>query len=451
MGMEISFILAGILFGVIVCYLFMKSRNRELLSKYDMLQWQAEKERVGYATRIEELVKQIDELKNETKERVEQAKCEVESYYVMLLKEKERSYNEAYEAQQRHFRDTVERVTAQLKSATDEMLRQRQKEFAESSNINLGQIVNPLRESIDKMKTAMSDSALRQTAMSSEMKVGIENMMRQSEAARLTAEELARVLKHKSKIQGDWGERVLDELLESQGLTRGVHYDIQAVIRDVAGNVVKSDEGGIMRPDVILHLDHSREIIIDSKVSLTAFFDYVNAESDEERNKYLKEHLDSIQRHVRGLAGKNYASYIKPPKVKMDYVIMFVPHVGALWTALNAQPDLWRKAMAQNVFIADEQTLFAALRMISLTWTHIAQADNHEKVYALANEILERVGIFLKRYEAIGKALDNAALAYEEGKKKLLPGGQSIVNSCTKLQNLGAKQSDKHPIPQIEQ
>ena len=342
------------------------------------------------------------------------------------------------------------KITAQVKSATDDMLKQRQKEFAESSNTNLGQIVNPLRETIEKMKQTMNDSTLKQTELSSEMKVNLENMMKHSEAAKQSADELARVFKHKSKVQGDWGERVLDELLASQGLTQGIHYDIQATIRDAAGNVVRTDTGSNLRPDVIMHIDNNREIIIDSKVSLTAFWDYINAENEEDRQKHLKAHIESIQRHVKELSKKDYSSYIKAPKVRMDYVIMFVSHTGALWTALNAQPDLWRKAMEMNVFIADEQTLFAALRMISLTWAHIAQAENHEKVYELANEILDRVGKFMKSYENIGKAIESAQKAYEDGEKKLTPGGQSIINTCAKLEKLGAKQSSKNPIRQIE-
>ena len=204
-----------------------------------------------------------------------------------------------------------------------------------------------------------------------------------------------------------------------------------------------------MRPDVILHLDQRREVIIDSKVSLTAFMDYVNAENEEERQQYLKAHIASLQNHVKELSAKDYSSYIQPPKVKMDYVIMFVPHTGALWTALNEQPDLWRKAMDKNVFIADEQTLFAALRIINLTWTQIAQAQNHEKVFALANEMLNRVSQFMKKYEAIGKALDNASKAYNEGEKKLLDKGQSIIKTCDKLQKLGAKTSDPSLLAQM--
>lgn len=456
----ILFILIGIVKGLLIGLLIARSKRQKLVTEIERLKWQQEAEKANSETLCNSLKVQLEEVKADSERRLAQSKSETEAHFEKLLKEKEKSsadalsaqekrHSEAIAAQQTRFDETLEKVAAQMRSATDEMLKQRQKEFAESSNTNLGQIVNPLRETIEKMKETMHNSTLKQTEMSSEMKANLENMMRHSEAAKQSADELARVFKHRSKVQGDWGERVLDELLESQGLTRGRHYDIQTTIRDAAGNTVKSDSGSIMRPDVVLHLDNNREIIIDSKVSLTAFMDYVNAETEEERQQFLKAHVDSIQKHVKELSTKDYSSYIQPPKVKMDYVIMFVPHTGALWSALNAQPDLWRKAMESNVFIADEQTLFAALRIVSLTWRQIAQTENHEKVYALANEIIERVAMFMEKYNAIGKAIDNAAAAFEDGKKKLAPGGQSILNSCAKLEKLGAKQSKKHPLPQI--
>lgn len=435
-----------------------------MVTKIEMLQTQADAQTAA-------LQRQLDEWKDSAHEQMETQKQEAEKRRQEALQEKEkacrealdakdaacremlagqeRRHAEAMEAQQARFEEMMAKVSAQVKSATDDMLKQRQKEFAEASHTNLGQIVNPLRETIDKMKQAMSENTLKQTSMSSEMKANIEHMMRQSAAAQKSAEELTRVFKHGTKVQGDWGETVLDELLEAQGLTRGIHYDVQSVIRDGNGEVVKSEEGGLMRPDVILHLDQRREVIIDSKVSLTAFIDYVNAETEDQRQQYLKAHIESLQKHVKELSVKDYSSYIRPPKVKMDYVIMFVPHTGALWTALNAQPDLWRKAMDKNVFIADEQTLFAALRIINLTWTQITQVQNHEKVYALANEMLDRVGQFMKKYQALGKALDNAKSAYEDGEKKLQPSGQSILQTCNKLVKLGAKQSDRNPLPQL--
>lgn len=460
----IAAIILGVIVGSLIGWMASRGKQQALVAKNEMLQAQLE-------TQKQEAQQMLRDAKEEWSSQLEMAKQEAEKRNQTLLVEKEKTYREALEAkdtacremlagqekrhveameaQQARFEEIMAKVSAQVKSATDDMLKQRQKEFAESSHENLGQIVNPLRETIDKMKQAMTENTLKQTSMSSEMKANIEHMMRQSAAAQKSAEELTRVFKHGTKVQGDWGETVLDELLEAQGLTRGVHYDVQSVIRDGSGQVIKSEEGSLMRPDVILHLDLRREVIIDSKVSLTAFIDYANAETEDERQQYLKAHIESIQKHVKELSVKDYSSYIQPPKVKMDYVIMFVPHTGALWTALNAQPDLWRKAMDKNVFIADEQTLFAALRIINLTWTQITQVQNHEKVYALANEMLDRVGQFMKKYQALGKALDNAKSAYEDGEKKLQPSGQSILQTCGKLLKLGAKQSDRNPLPQL--
>ena len=448
----------GGILGLLVGFLIAKGKNGKLSTQIELLKYQlqavkdtTEKELLAAKEKYDADMRSVNEDYerdiNALSDLHERQMKESNSLHQQTLNEQEKRHREALEALQRRFDETVLRMTEQVKNAANEMLRERQKEFAETSNSNIGAIVNPLRETIDRMKKAMDDNTLHQTAMTTEMRTNIENMMRQSEAARQSADELARVFKQRTKVQGDWGETVLDELLTSQGLTKGIHYDTQAVIRDAQGNVVKTDQGSNMRPDVILHLDQQREVIIDSKVSLTNFIDYVNAENEIDRERFLKMHIDSINRHVKELAAKNYASYIQPPKVKMDYVIMFVPHTGALWTALNAQPDLWRKAMEQNVFIADEQTLFAALRIINHTWTQIKQAQQHEQVYRLAEEMIDRVGQFIKHYEAVGKAIENAQKAFDNGKAKLEPKGQSILTTANKLIQLGAKPSTKNPLP----
>ena len=467
--MEILYVLIAIAIGLVIGWLFGKSKIGALSVRNELLQndvLAAQKSLEELEAKVEaansllasavaerdKAILERDALSDKCSEQklnYERLLSEKEKAHADSVAEQEKRHHEALDAMQKRFDETIAKVEAQMKSATDSMLKERQKEFAETSTNNIGQIVVPLRETIEKMKKAMDDSTLRQASMSSAMKENIEHMMRQSEAARKSAEELARVFKHGSKVQGDWGETVLDELLQSQGLTKGIHYDTQATIKDASGSVVKSAEGSMLRPDVILHLDQRREVIIDSKVSLTAFIDYVNAETEEERQRCLKLHLDSLTKHVKELSSKDYSSYIKSPKVKMDYVIMFVPNTGALWTALNAQPDLWRRSMEKNVFIADEQTLFAALRIINLTWTQIAQAQNHERVFELANEMLNRVGQFWKEYEAMGKALKKVSEAYESGRNKITDGGTSINTTANKLIKLGAKQSDKNPLPQL--
>ena len=447
--MEIVIAIVAFVLGLVIGMLAMRGGRQQQAAQADALRMQLDDAKAREESSRAHVRELIDGVKAEAQQRLKDEKEEWKTVSDERLAAQEQHHQEAMQAQQQRFEEMMAKVQAQLKSATDDMLRQRQKEFSESSQQGLGQIVTPLRETIDKMKQAMNDSALKQTELSGQLKANIEQMIRQSEAARQSAEELTRAFKHGSKVQGDWGERVLSELLDSQGLTQGVHYDVQTYIRDVQGNIVTDDRGAMMRPDVILHLDQRREVIIDSKVSMTAFMDYVNAETETERDRFLKQHVDSVWNHVKELSTKDYSSYIQSPKVRMDYVIMFVPHSGALWAALNAQPDLWRRAMEKNVFMADEQTLFAALRIINLTWTQIAQAQNHEKVYALAAEMLDRVGQFMKRYQAIGKALETATKAYEDGEKKLMPSGPSILQTCAKLTKLGAKQSDKNPLPQL--
>lgn len=371
---------------------------------------------------------------------------ELQSKMEETIATREAVHKESMDALQKLFDETMAKVSAQVKADTGEMLKARQKEFSETSGLSLGQIINPLKENIAELKKAMEEGSKEQAERNGEMRERIKNLMEHSDATRKSADQLAAAFKHGSKVQGDWGETILEELLSSQGLTKGIHFDTQAVIRNADGKPVRNEDGGIMRPDIILHLDERREVIIDSKVSLTSYVDYVNAENQADRLTFLKAHVESIKKHVKELAAKDYSSYVQSPKVSAGYVIMFVPNTGALWTALNAEPGLWRQAANANVYMADEQSLYGALRIVSLTWTQVAQAQNHEKVYELANEMIDRVGQFMEKYDAVGKALKKASEEYEAGQKKLVPQGQSIINTSGKLIKLGAKNSDKHPI-----
>ena len=192
----------------------------------------------------------------------------------IALEAQERRHAEAIAAQQARFDETIARVTAQMKDATNEMLRQRQKEFTEASGTSLGGIVNPLKENIEELKRTLAENKNQQSEDSGAIKTIIQQMMQSSEEARRSTDELTRVFRKSNNVQGLWGETVLDELLESQGLTRGIHYDVQPTIRDAAGTAVVSNDGSRMRPDIILHLDQRRDVIIDSKVSLAAYMDF---------------------------------------------------------------------------------------------------------------------------------------------------------------------------------
>ena len=331
----------------------------------------------------------------------------------------------------------------QAKNATDELLKARQQEFKESSSEVIGHLLNPVKEKMDELRKEMTaNSDVHKTAESA-IRSNVENLMRYTGRVARSTDQLAAAFKYGNKLQGTWGETILEELLSSQGLTKGVHFDVQPTIVDAEGHTVKNEDGSAMRPDVIIHLDRRREVIVDAKTSLADYVNYVNAENDDDRARYLRAHIESIRKHVKELARKDYASYVQPPKMSAGYVIMFVPNMGALWTALNAEPDLWRWAAEQNVYIADEQSLYGAIRIVQLTWTQVQQAENHEKVYALAGEMMDRVDKFLSAYEDMGNALEKAMKAYGEAGKKLAPGGQSITTTAIKLAKMGARKG-KH-------
>ncbi len=444
----------GIILGAVIVALVFKAKNSAVQANLETAKSQLEEEKKRSQADLqkaeENFSKRLAEVKLDEQKHCETtvaAKDKANDEAMQTLKS---HYEQSMKEQQERFDKTINDILVQNKAATEDLLKARQEEFAKSSTTSIGQLVNPLKESIAKMEESMQKSSKDAIDINSAMRENLRLMMDQSKAAQAVTEDLVNSLKYKSKTQGDWGEAVLSELLQSQGLTEGVHYDTQATIRDSKGMVVKSEDNKIMRPDVILHLDNTREVIIDSKVSLTAFFDYVNAENEEDRKRSLQKHLDSINGHVKELSKKDYSSYIQPPKVRMNYVIMFVPHTGALWTALNAQPDLWRKAMEQNVYIADEQSLYAALKIVSMTWTQIKQAQNHEEVFKLASEVVERIGMFAKKYSEVGDAIAKAQNAFDDGKKKLEDKGPSIIQSANKLIKIGAKTSQKYPVPMLD-
>ncbi len=463
----IAYFLIGLAFGLVLGIVFMHIKSKAnkqvdgavqdiLQKKIDELKATNDVQiavlKEGHETHVSEIRKgheaQIADLRQAHYVQIADLKQNHESHVVNLkqshevqLKEVKDGVAVQLEEQRKRFDEIIKTVTEQMKAASDQMLKDRQKEFSEASGKNLGNIVEPLKETIERMKKAMDESSHKQTELSTELKTNIEHLIKHSSETKKSADDLANALKHGAKMQGDWGETILTNLLESQGLTKGIHFDVQATLKD--------KDGKQARPDVILHLDKLRSVIVDSKVSLTAYIDYVNAETQEAKDKALKSHIESIAKHVKELSAKDYSSYIQSPKQKMDYVIMFVPNTGALWTALNAQPDLWRNAMEKNVYIADEQSLYGALRIINLTWTQIVQVQNHEKVFELADQMIDRVGKFIQYFEKVGKSLKDAQNAYDEAGKKLEERGHSIIYTSRRLIKLGAKQNDKNPIPDL--
>jgi DNA recombination protein RmuC len=359
------------------------------------------------------------------------------------LADKEKAHQQTIDILQGKFDEAIKGLDEKIKNETTQLLKTRQDELSKNNKESLGQIVDPLKEQLESLQKKIAENEKSQSERNGELREHLRHLMTESENTRKSADELANALRHGTKVQGDWGETVLEELLSSQGLTEGRHFDVQATICDECGKPVKNAAGGIMRPDLILHLDQTREVIIDSKVSLTAYVDYINAEDEASREKYLKMHIESLRKHFKELAEKDYSSYIAPPKQSAGYVIMFVPNTGALWTALNADPKLWRDAADKNVYIADEQSLYGALRLIRLSWTNIAQAANQREVYKLAEQMVARVNQFREHYRKMGEALDKAREEYNSSQAKLEDGGMSILTTAANIRKLSEKENKK--------
>ncbi|MCH5214545.1 MAG: DNA recombination protein RmuC [Muribaculaceae bacterium] len=355
------------------------------------------------------------------------------------LEAQDTRHKESLDALRRQFEETVNTMSERLGNVTDEMLKQRQKEFSASSKEGLEQLLGPLNTSIKEMKETVQANTTRQNELGGRLDAGLTSLFQHTVAAQMSAEKLANALKGSNKVQGEWGETVLRELLESQGLKEGIHFETQSQLKDADGRAMVNEAGNKMRPDIVLHLDKTRDVVIDSKVSLTSYLEYVNAEDEGLRKAALDAHIRSIESHVAELAGKDYSAYFAKGKTPLGYVIMFVPNTGALLLATGTRPDLWRKAMERRVYIADEQTLYAALKIVNMTWQQIVQTSNHEKVYALASEMLDRVAVFMQKYSDIGSKIESLGKSYKEGMAKLKEGGQSIPGTCRKLVALGAK------------
>lgn len=434
--------------GIAIGFLMARVKNAQQATSANQAGMELEKQVAVLRSQLEAETRKVAEVRADDDRRLAEVKAESAKLLESTKQELEQRHQNALNEQKVHFDDISKKLVAEAKIATEEMVKLREKQITESGHATMEQLVNPLKETIAKMEKTMNDTTKDQAATNASLKEVLEQSIKSNAATKQTADDLIRAFKHDSKIQGDWGELFLEDLLKSIGLKEGIHFETQATLRDANGNTVRSDATGcLMRPDVIVHLDKAKDVIIDSKVSMKDFMDYVSADDCDQRKELLKKHIESLKKHVKELSQKDYSRYVKPPRKTMEFVIMFVPNSAALWVALKEEPTLWREAMEKNVFIADEQTLYAALRMIKLTWRQIQQAENQQKVFELANEMLSRVGQFVKQMRVIGDSLDKAQKAYKSGMSKFAEKGQSVLTTCRKLEQLGAKQDANSPLP----
>lgn len=346
------------------------------------------------------------------------------------------------------FAEQLRTAKEQIANMATRIMEQNADKLKERNTENIGHITQPLKDAISEMRKAITDNIKDSAEHSASFREQICRMIESNREIGEKAESLANVLRRDNKAAGNMGEIILGDLLASQGLTEGIHYEVQARLRDETGRALKNDETDReMQPDVILHYPQGQDAIIDSKVSLVAYQRYVNAETAEERDRHLQDHIKSVRRHVGELARKDYSKYIRAPREAVDFVIMFVPFESSLQLALANDPTLWREAFERKVFITGEQNLLGILHMIHIAWVQNQQAENQEKVFGTAEQLIDRLGDFIKRYNDLGDALEKSRKAYDFANNKLVTGAQSVVKKGRELVDLGAKENPNRRIP----
>lgn len=342
----------------------------------------------------------------------------------------------------------VEATKQELALRTQELLRQNADRLKQENSEHMTLLTTPLREAISEMRRALEDTTKHSAEDNASLRELLAQMMRSNREIGEQAELLANVLRRDSQAAGYMGEVILGDLLAAQGLVEGVHYESQPYLRDAKGRKARNeDTGSAMRPDFILHYPQGQDVVIDSKVSMAAYERYVNATDPEEKAKALKAHIQSVRKHVDELAGKDYSRYLDPGRQAVDFVLMFMPFESSLQLALANDPSLWHEAFERKVFITSEQNLTAILHMIHVAWVQNQQAQNQRLVFGLAEQLIDRLGDFIKRYTALGERLEQAKRAFDDCGKKLYAGNQSVVKKAHELIDMGAKENPDRRIP----
>ena len=342
----------------------------------------------------------------------------------------------------------VEATKQELALRTQELLRQNADRLKQENAEHMTLLTTPLREAISEMRRALEDTTKHSAEDNASLRELLAQMMRSNREIGEQAELLANVLRRDSQAAGYMGEVILGDLLAAQGLVEGVHYESQPYLRDAKGRKARNeDTGAAMRPDFILHYPQGQDVVIDSKVSMAAYERYVNATDPEEKAKALKAHIQSVRKHVDELAGKDYSRYLDPGRQAVDFVLMFMPFESSLQLALANDPSLWHEAFERKVFITSEQNLTAILHMIHVAWVQNQQAQNQRLVFGLAEQLVDRLGDFIKRYTALGERLEQAKRAFDDCGKKLYAGNQSVVKKAHELIDMGAKENPDRRIP----
>ena len=329
----------------------------------------------------------------------------------------------------------------QFNVLASDVLKRNSESLKEANSEQIDALLRPLKENIESFKKTISEGYVKETSSRKLLEVQIERLVKLNETIGEEARNLTSALKGNSKVQGDWGEMILETLLENAGLERGINFETQ-LTRDSGGNVLKNDEGKLLRPDVLIKLPDNHSIIVDSKVSLTAFVDYCNAEDENVRIVAGKKHLQSVYAHIDELYAKMYQNNLKGAA---DYVMMFIPNESAYIAAVQLDINLWKYAYERGVIIVSPTHLFSVMSIVSQLWRQDKQNRNAMLIAERGGKLYDKLVLFMDSFEKVGKSIDDAMTSYNKSFNQLRTGKGNVLRQAEDMKALGAKASKSLP------
>jgi hypothetical protein len=444
--MEFLFLSVGLIFGGVFIFLLINGKKKAIETQLFLVKQQMEQEQLGkqeLENRIELLQEEKDSLQNKMIQGqidFQRVSSELESQKIFHSKESE--------MRREQFEQQLKTVQAQFSNLATQILEQTSERLKLTNSESLEHITKPLKVNLEQLQQAIQQTNHESIKNTASLTQQLKEMSLQTEKIENSAHQLTNVIRGGNQVQGSWGERILTDILETQGYIEGVDYDIQYTLTNEKGDAVRNDDTGKrMRPDVILHYPNNEDVIIDAKMSIDAYYKYVQTTEEGLKRKYATDLVNSIRTQAKNLSKKDYSSYVQAPRKAIDFVIMFVPNEGALQLALATEPRLWGEAFEKQVFITSQQNLMAILKMIQIAWRQYTQTENQKRVFSLAEELLKRVGEFIKRFDKIDTDIINLRKHYDEAYNKAYTGRQSIVQKANELKELGVKESANQAIP----
>ena len=335
-------------------------------------------------------------------------------------------------------------IKEQMQTTSEEVLKRRQDELGERNKEQVSKIIDPLQQSLKDMQEAFNKSKLQQNEALTRLDETIKINMQKSAALGETADRLTRALTGEVKVQGNFGELKLKQLLEDLELKEGEQFDTQETLRDKAGRSARGDDGKGLVPDFILHFPNNRHVVVDSKMSLTDYERYMNAaDGTPEKSEYLKAHIASVRAQVRRLARKEYTKFLPDGYNKLNFAIMYVPIEGALNLALLNDDTLWREAYDEGVMILGPQTMYMNLRVLEIMWTQVRQLKNQQVMIDAANQVIDRVQDFGVRFMDVETSMNDTIKKMTKLKITTADSGPSIITAARKLLKAGAKENQR--------